>query len=1275
MVPLRIAVFFSLHFANWIIAVAAEQPTNASVSQAFVNDSTDVSPIHADPDLEGAEHRDKRQGASALLLLWEHRRGASACLGVGPTSPVRSGVNPRQLGDLKDVSSSLVNLMPLHVFPKDHIGIISTVTALMLVAVAFASVCHMMPGGGYQSHRLPPRWEPGLETSLPFRTWLQDLLLWTITSDMEPHRQAAAIISQLGGAARELARTLTPQEIFQGGIVNGQQLDPVSFLIHGLSVRFSPLDDEIRIRAAQDLLHFQRRGNEPVDVLVTRFETIRSRARAEGGGANLSVESSALVLLRAVGVNAEQFQRLTQPFGLRLPSTEQEFSDMVHQLRRMGHIIEHHPASITASLRAGGQASQSSHSYVSEPVHDPTNAMSHASSWSFVGYPDSGWGSQSSMPMPVGGQMPMNPNAEDWAYFRADGEASDTDSATESDDGYDQVPTDDLVGLSNQEADEHLYWQYSEAKKRWRRFTGKPVRALRRVLRRKGKGKGKPSHSYLDINHTLMQSSYFRNKGKGGKSSGKGFGRKQNPRGRDGEIMKCSICGSINHFRAKCPQNGYQARGSVQPASASGPQSSQLPFPPSNRHSGPNIAGFATEEEVTASDGQVGSASASLHFATSMPTEESEYVETPRPSAHNAEVHRMTPEDPWMQWHADPWSQNVGQPRPPQVPTATVLTGVWPPNPIGAFPGSSAQPSELPDEVRRTLLPQSETNLYTRMFGTVASFSTPDEQTVENTQPQDFHSMLFGDPVFSFGVPPRPTQPSVSTSAAQPPDATAMSSVFSQVQQLRRGTTGQQQQQPQSDIREEPRDQAESPLRYFGDNTSCSICQVEFQHNEEVVRLHCRHVFHNQCYDEYIARVDQAAFCPNCRGSPEVVAVWRFVASNPTENNPGDEDRESAVHQEEAQPEPEGNVTPPSTSRASTTFHTPVSSAQQSFPWWPVPSVPQTSSFHISTHRTEAGQLGILIDPGSYGNLCGEDWCVSAAKEAQDAGYRATQKNKTQPLDVGGVGSGTQRCHSEFVVPTAFRAADGSVSAGTYSAPVIPKSACPALLGLKSLIKHRTVLDLVNKRMILMPEGANLDIPAGAEVLPLEQASSGHLLLPITEYDRLRQNELDGYPVRVKHVMFADPAARDASTAPTPEVQPSQPKANPIRGNPGPKARAKAAGHVASHPTSKADMWVTVGTEVIRVHQKPRTSLFKPSDEPDCPCAQSCLASTRTTEVCFPNGEKQVLSDHWTGSSAAITFEIPWTGQTRFTILQSGAEPSQVCSEEQPEVWQVVDSQ
>ena len=30
-----------------------------------------------------------------------------------------------------------------------------------------------------------------------------------------------------GGAAREVARTLTPAEVWQGGFANGQQLDPV----------------------------------------------------------------------------------------------------------------------------------------------------------------------------------------------------------------------------------------------------------------------------------------------------------------------------------------------------------------------------------------------------------------------------------------------------------------------------------------------------------------------------------------------------------------------------------------------------------------------------------------------------------------------------------------------------------------------------------------------------------------------------------------------------------------------------------------------------------------------------------------------------------------------------------------------------------------------------------------------------------------------------------------------------------------------------------------
>ena len=392
------------------------------------------------------------------------------------------------------------------------------------------AVCYMIPHqAAHQTLRLPPRWEPGLENALPFRTWLQDLLLWTITSDLEPHRQAAAIISQLGGAARELARTSTPQEIFNGGVINGQHLDPVSFLIHGLSTRFSPLDDEIRIRAAQDLLQFQRKGNESVDVLITRFETIRSRARAEGGGANVSTESASLILLRAIGVSSEQFQRLTQPFGLRLLNSEAELAQLMHQLRRMGHIIEHHPSNIADSLHRNVGASNSGQAFV---VHSAEgSAEPSQTSRSYVGQ---SLPPQSSDTWEVPGQFSQS--STDWAHHVDPNVASDTDSATESDDFQQREDERDLEGLTAGEADEHLFWQYTEAKRRWRKYTGKPVRALRRVLRRKGKGKGKTKGAFFDITNALHESSYFRAKGKGGKSSGKGWGRNQNPKGRDAWI-------------------------------------------------------------------------------------------------------------------------------------------------------------------------------------------------------------------------------------------------------------------------------------------------------------------------------------------------------------------------------------------------------------------------------------------------------------------------------------------------------------------------------------------------------------------------------------------------------------------------------------------------------------------------------------------------------------------------------------------------------------------
>ena len=428
---------------------------------------------------------------------------------------------------------------------------------LFLSSLAVVAYMFQPQGTGTNSLRLPPRWEPGMETTLPFRIWLQDLMLWTIGTDLQPHQQCAAIIQQLGGAARELARSLTPMEVYNGGVVNGVQLDPVSYLLHGLSSRFAPLDEESRLRAVQDLLSFTRRNGETVDTLISRFELVRARARTEGGGM-VSIETAALILLRACGVSSEQFQTLTQPFGLRLPNTDLEFSQMEHHLRRMGHIVERFPNNIASGLR---QQHQQSQTFLAE-------ADTGSSS-------DQAWGQEAAHPGgPSQEAWGMNADPSDWAFLTDPTADSETDSATSSDQD-EPMRTEDLQGLNSTQVDEYLFGQYQEAKKRWRRYTGKPVRALRKVLKRKGKGKGKHKGfrgSFLNVDGLLQQSSYFKGKGKGGKSSGKGFGRRTNPCGRDGEPLKCSVCGSAYHLRARCPRStGAQASGQgASQATASG---------------------------------------------------------------------------------------------------------------------------------------------------------------------------------------------------------------------------------------------------------------------------------------------------------------------------------------------------------------------------------------------------------------------------------------------------------------------------------------------------------------------------------------------------------------------------------------------------------------------------------------------------------------------------------------------------------------------------------
>ena len=68
----------------------------------------------------------------------------------------------------------------------------------------------------------------------------------------------------------------------------------------------------------------------------------------------------------------------------------------------------------------------------------------------------------------------------------------------------------------------------------------------------------------------------------------------------------------------------------------------------------------------------------------------------------------------------------------------------------------------------------------------------------------------------------------------------------------------------------------------------------------------------------------------------------------------------------------------------------------------------------------------------------------------------------------------------------------------SYTAPVIPGSQLPPLLGLKSLTAKKVVLDMHGKVLVLPGEGGiEIRCSPGTRVLQLETSESEHLLLPL----------------------------------------------------------------------------------------------------------------------------------------------------------------------------------
>lgn len=595
-------------------------------------------------------------------------------------------------------------------------ALITAFTACLLGIAMLAAVCHMFPGTT-NALRVPPAWGPEQENHYPFRQWTRDVMLWSIASDMEPSRKTASVMLVLKGAAKELSRQIPPQAIVDGGLINGVQVDPLTYLMHALQERFGNLGEEVRVQAITELMGFNRKGNEPIDALLVRFDSIRARA-AEQGGAIVSVQGVTWILLRAIGISDQQLIHLLTPFNGQFPATEMELTQLKTGLRRMGHILERAPGNLREGLRQ-------THSNPSSAflTHDDHWEPSHEQ-----------WGAPTALPEEWPGQhaFPASHATPTEAFALFEDDDVDTDSNTSSGE-VSSIPED---GQDPNRVAQNLFWAYKQAKHKWRKYMGKTTRAVRRYAkrfdRRKGKGKGKLSHSAFAVGkgkgkkgkHPISamlaempdEAVYqalpaFR----GNRTSGKGKGRRTNPSGPDGQKLRCYECGSIEHLAGSCPRR--------QTMSSAGPGATTF-FAQSSSSSGPlsgPLAGIFSDFDVA--NAFHANPSQSVTFATHAESSQAEPFTYHAFMTGNFPPDQTDPfsqHDPWSSASSQSWSiptsasQNFNPPASEPAPAQNQRhPGYNPLNilrfPFGHLGGRSASSEPAPAGFQQNV-PQSDGN-------------------------------------------------------------------------------------------------------------------------------------------------------------------------------------------------------------------------------------------------------------------------------------------------------------------------------------------------------------------------------------------------------------------------------------------------------------------------------------------------------------------------------------------------------------------------------------
>ena len=994
----------------------------------------------------------------------------------------------------------------------------------------------MQAGGGQRRGQMarvpdPPSYDPANERREPFRLYTQRLMIWAIlAADLDPGQQCASIINMLRGDAQVLGLQLSYADITQGAMVNGVQVDPVTSLLSQLAAAFAPLGEEARIQAMSEIMNFHRQGaNETTDALIQRFKMLKWRAAQGNAGINMTWEGYTWLLLKAVGLSQSTLIQVLQPFQGRFPNVEAEFDQMCMALRRLGHIYENTPHNIAHALHTppgrmfpvfngGGIPSTGGLAFPvgqpdpwSQPAGDPWgggfgagNAFSAAPTAApanpFVSYEQ-----QQYQAYPV-----QQPNSDEGYITGTD---SDTESSFGEEINYDSA---EFAGLNPHQISEKIWWGYARGKSLWRRHTHKPVRKVRRFIKRKGGGKGrsKGKGRYLCLEQlpdTQISQVFFGGGKSGGKrTTGKGKGRKKNPTGPDGAVMTCSICGSEDHFRAACPRGASGSAHLCQPTGsfsgfwAVGTDSLAAPAVPKATgpladilfHNAVDTTAFTTmltgEVDGIATNGsryswqQVTDTGAAAVDAVNI-----------TPPFHVPELTLPYAETAFFR---DPFTASSPGPNLLQENILEMNTQ-WTGNAYGT--AAEQRAGTLDDEVQLRF-DATLRDRYLTVERAVAVATHPPPKAMAPMPTRDFQTEFpgfgaFGDQgrqyrqqllerranltgpaakaaAWATGTAPPhvpPTWsgdargPGVSSNAAypqqeashaeQPPAMAAFAKHGLQARPFHEDLARARRQAAAQELANHMQGTTTGsgrPTVTDDGSHCCTICMETYQPTDQVSYLICTHHFHIGCIDTWCAMQLLRNGINEVLGCP--LCRQEISVSNILEayGLPSAVDEFLDAHNQSG-----------SSSRSSV--------AQGAFPIFParlgVHNNDSVASQSYLTTSTLKDRLALIIDTGAFTSITGATLARSLAMVAKQNGVPVEQVKLDKPMKIGGVGQGTETCNYALKTTLAVEhIGDGASHLHEWTAPIVEGNGehLPGLLGMDSLEKNRAIIDAGRGRLI-----------------------------------------------------------------------------------------------------------------------------------------------------------------------------------------------------------------